>query len=67
MLGSDDEVQNQGNAQNIHHRMDGLCLAGANLDEHIGQDAQADAGSDVASMIKKAFEDAVAECRYQAG
>ena len=26
-----------------------------------------DAGSDVASMIKKAFEDAVAECRYQAG
>ena len=27
----------------------------------------ADAGSDVAAMIKKAFEDAVAECKYQAG
>ena len=26
-----------------------------------------DAGGDVAKMIKKAFEDAVAECRYQAG
>ena len=26
-----------------------------------------DAGSDVAAMIKKAFEDAVSECRYQAG
>ncbi|MBR3714906.1 MAG: extracellular solute-binding protein [Clostridia bacterium] len=27
----------------------------------------ADAGSDVKKMIKKAFEDAVAECKYQAG
>ena len=27
----------------------------------------ADAGGDVAAMIKKAFEDAVAECKYQAG
>ena len=27
----------------------------------------ADAGSDVKAMIKKAFEDAVAECKYQAG
>ena len=26
-----------------------------------------DAGGDVAKMIKKAFEDAIAECRYQAG
>jgi hypothetical protein len=27
----------------------------------------ADAGSDVKAMIKAAFEDAVAECKYQAG
>ena len=26
-----------------------------------------DAGGDVAKMIKKAFEDAISECRYQAG
>ena len=45
---SGDEVQNQGDAQQVHDPVDFLCLAGVDLDEHISQDTQADAGSNVA-------------------